>query len=391
MPTLPPSVPLLDLAAELAALRGEVDTALARVLDSGQFVLGPEVEAFEREAATALGARHAIALNSGTDALLIALRAVGVGPGDEVVTPAFSFFATSEVVQLLGAVPVFVDIDPHTFTIDAALVEAAVTTRTKALLPVHLYGAPAPMARLRTIAGRHGLALVEDAAQAFGARYEQRCPGCTWPCGDADLEGMALGTIGDVGAYSFYPTKNLGAYGDGGLLVTERDDMAALARKLRNHGSERRYHHEMVGYNSRLDAFQAAVLRVKLPHLPAWVAARQAVARRYDDLLADVPGVRAPASVPGHVYHQYTISLPRGARDAVAEAMRSDGVATMVYYPTTLDAFGGRVSGSLRHATEAAATVLSLPIYPTLDESRQDHVVASLRRALATTGAARTA
>ncbi|CAN5763740.1 DegT/DnrJ/EryC1/StrS family aminotransferase [soil metagenome] len=381
-------VPLLDLASELAPLRAELDAAWARVLDSSQFVLGPEVEAFEHEVAQALDVRHAVALNSGTDALLIALRALGVGPGDEVITSPFSFFATSEVVQTLGATPVFVDIADDGFAIDADLVEGAITARTKALLPVHLYGASAPMTRLLGVAARHGLVVLEDAAQAFGAHYACACAACrdTGACaggGGADsLAGRALGTLGDAGAFSFYPTKNLGAYGDGGMLVTPRDDVAAAARRLRNHGGVGRYQHESTGYNSRLDALQAAILRVKLPHLPTWVRARRRLAARYDDLLDGLPGVRAPKATIDHVYHQYTVLVGEGRRDGVAEALRADGVDTMVYYPRTLESYGGRVSGDLRCAHAAAAGVLSLPIYPTLDERDQDHVVASLRRAL---------
>ena len=386
MTTSTSNVPLLDLAAELAPLRSDIDAAMARVLDSGQFVLGPEVEAFERAAAAALGVRHAVALNSGTDALLIALRALGIGPGDEVVTSPFSFFATSEVVQLLGATPVFVDIADEGFCLDPDLVEAAVTARTRALLPVHLYGAAAPMARLMDVAQRHGLHVLEDAAQAFGGRYAADCTGCAAEgcAAAAAYVGRSLGTIGDAGAFSFYPTKNLGAFGDGGLLVTDRDAIAESARRLRNHGGAGRYDHEMLGYNSRLDALQAAILRVKLAHLPGWTVARRALAARYDALLADVPGVRVPRGGAGHVYHQYTVRLPEGRRDAVADAMRADGVATMVYYPRTLEAYGGRAMGSLPRATAAARTVLSLPIFPTLGEDRQDLVVASLRRAMAT-------
>jgi dTDP-4-amino-4,6-dideoxygalactose transaminase len=376
-------VPLLDLAADIAPLRSALDAALARVLDSGQFVLGPEVEAFEREAAESLGARQAVALNSGTDALLIALRALGVGPGDEVITSPFSFFATSEVVQLLGATPVFVDIAEEGFALDAGLVEAAITPRTRALLPVHLYGAPAPMAQLLDVARRHGLHVVEDAAQAFGARYGGDCAGCPGGCRGRDaLVGRALGTLGSAGAFSFYPTKNLGACGDGGLLVSDREDVADAARRLRNHGGVHRYEHETLGYNSRLDALQAAILRVKLPYLPAWTAARRAVAARYDALLADLPEVRRPVAVSGHVYHQYTVRLPAAKRDAVAAAMRADGVATMVYYPRTLDAYGGRVAGRLPRAEAVARSVLSLPIYPSLGATAQEQVVASLRRAL---------
>jgi dTDP-4-amino-4,6-dideoxygalactose transaminase len=377
------SIPLLDLVEETRDLRPALDAAWHRVVGSGQFVMGPEVEAFEGEAEAYLGVRHAVGLNSGTDALVIALRALGVGVGDEVITTPFSFFATAETVLLLGAVPVFVDLVPDGFMLDPAGVAAAVGPRTRAILPVHLFGELAPMAELARLAERHGLALIEDAAQAFGARYRAGCRACPTPgsCAD-DLHGRAAGALGDAAAFSFYPTKNLGAMGDGGLLTTDDDAVAATARRLRNHGSERRYRHLEVGYNSRLDALQAAVLRVKLPWLDGWTAARQRLAARYDVLLAGLDGVTTPAASPGHVYHQYTLRLPADRRDAVAERMRAAGVATLVYYPETLERYGGRAVGELRHAHRAASEVLSLPLYPSLSEAAQDRVVRALRAAL---------
>jgi len=375
-------VSLLDLAAELRELRPELDAAWHRVVDSGQFVLGPEVEAFEREAADYLGVRHAVGLNSGTDALTIALRALGVGPGDEVITTPFSFFATSETVLLLGATPVFVDLRPDGFLVDAAAVAAAIGPRTRALLPVHLFGELAPMADLARLAERHGLALIEDAAQAFGATYGPSCSACAAPDHCADpRHGRRAGALGSAAAFSFYPTKNLGGLGDGGLLTTDDDRVAATARRLRNHGSERRYHHLEAGYNSRLDALQAALLRVKLRRLDAWTEERRRVAARYDALLADVAGVTTPAATPGHVYHQYTVRIAGGRRDAVAQRLRDEGIATMIYYPLTLERFGGRAVGDLPNARRAAAEVLSLPIYPTLAAPAQERVVAALRRA----------
>ena len=376
----PRTVPLLDLAAELEPLRPDLDAAWRRALASGQFVLGPEVEAFEREAADYLGVRHAVGLNSGTDALTIGLRALGVGPGDEVITTPFSFFATSETVLLLGAVPVFVDLSPDGFLLDPNAVAEAVTERTRVILPVHLYGELAAMDELNRIALRHELRVLEDAAQAFGAR-------AIAPIGEngevSPPSGRSAGALGHAAAFSFYPTKNLGALGDGGLLTTDDDEVASHARRLRNHGSERRYHHLEPGYNSRLDALQAAWLRVKLPHLDAWTQARRRVAARYDTLLADIDGVVTPRPGPGHVYHQYTLRLPDGRRDAVAEGLRTRGVASMVYYPETLDRYGGRAHGDLPHARRAAAEVLSLPIYPTLDEEAQSHVAYALRAAVA--------
>lgn len=378
----PQRVPVLDVASELAPVRQALEEAIARVLASGQLVLGPEVEAFEAEAAAYLGAAHAVGLNSGTDALVIALRALGIGPGDEVVTTPFSFFATSEAIQLVGAVPVFVDLAPGTFTLDPTLVEAALTPRTAALLPVHLYGDAAPLAALLELAAAHDLRVIEDAAQAFGARYPERCVGCR--CGGAadDLKGRSLGTLGDVGAYSFYPTKNLAALGDAGLLVTDDAELAAHARRLRNHGSERRYEHVTLGYNSRLDALQAAALRVKLPHLASWHEQRRRLAERYDAALADLAALTLPTASSEHVYHQYTVRVAAGRRDEVAAALATAGVATSVHYPATLDRYGGRVHGDLANARAAAASVLSLPLFPSLGEARQDHVIAALRRAL---------
>lgn len=376
---------MLDLMAEIADVRAELDAAWARVLASGQFVLGPEVAAFEAEAAAYLDVAHAVGLNSGTDALLLALRALDVGPGDEVITTPFSFFATSETILSVGAIPVFVDLAPATFLLDPAAAAAAVTPRTRALLPVHLYGEAAPMAALRRLAEVHGLHLIEDAAQAIGARYAAPCRACPDPdrCAANAPVGRAVGALGDAAAFSFYPTKNLGALGDGGLLTTADADLAARVRRLRNHGSERRYHHEELGVNSRLDALQAAALRAKLPRLDGWTAARRAVAARYDAALAGVAGLTPPAPTPGHVYHQYTVRVRGGRRDAVADALAAGGIATMVYYPHTLERYGGRVANLLPNAHAAAAEALSLPVYPTLATDAQDRVVDALRRALA--------
>jgi len=377
------TVPILDIRAELAALRPALDAAIARVLDSGQLVLGPEVEAFEQEAADYLGVRHAVGLNSGTDALVIALRALGIGPGDEVITSPFSFVATSEAIQLLGAVPVFVDLAENSFTLAADAVEAAITVRTAALLPVHLYGDAAPMAALLPLARRFGLRVLEDTAQAFGARYPGRCVGCACSADDSEaVAGRRLGTLGDAGAISFYPTKNLGALGDAGLLVTDDDATATFARKLRNHGSEQRYKHETLGYNSRLDALQAAVLRVKLAFLDGWTSARRAVAARYDADLAGIDGLTLPPASSEHVYHQYTVRIAGGRRDAVADQLRRAGVASSVHYPATLERYGGRAHGALPNAQAAAASVLSLPLYPSLDALRQDRVIDAVRDAL---------
>lgn len=362
------TIPMLDLGPELDQLGDEIRAAMERVLRSGRFILGPEVEAFEAEAAAYLGARHAVGLNSGTDALVIALRALGVGPGDEVVTTPFTFFATAEAVSLLGATPVFVDVDARTFNLDPALVEAAVTERTKALLPVHLFGRPAPMDELGAIAQRHGLAIVEDAAQAFGAM----------------AGGRRIGTLGQAGAFSFFPSKNLGAYGDGGLVATDDDQIAEAARMLRAHGSRRKYHNETLGYNSRLDALQAAILRVKLPHVDAWNEARRAVAQRYDAALAGVGGIIAPEPAEGHVYHQYTVRVLGGRRDAVRAALRAAGVETMVYYPVPCHRLPVYAASApaLPVAERLAAEVLSLPMGPYLAEEDQARVIDALVAAL---------
>jgi len=378
----PPPIPLLDLQAEHAALRDDLDRAYARVRDSGQFVLGPEVSAFEAEAAAALGVGHAVGLSSGTDALTIALRIAGVGPGDEVITSPFSFFATSETVLLLGATPVFVDLAPDTFLIDPQAVADAITPRTKAIVPVHLYGELAPLQALRELAEQHGLVLIEDAAQAFGARYAHPCAACPTPhsCGQG-LVGRGAGGLGHLAAFSFYPTKNLGALGDAGLLTTDDAEMARHARMLRNHGGEARYDHQLLGYNARLDALQAAFLRVKLPHLEGWTEARRAAADRYRDLLADVPGVTLPAATPGHVYHQFTLRIAEH-RDALAAALQARGVATMVYYPHTLERYGGRSLGDLPEAHRVAAEALSLPLYPSITGEVQRRVAEAIRDAL---------
>ncbi len=361
-------LPFLDLAPETDALWDELNAAVRRVLRSGQFVMGPEVAAFEEEVARYLGVSHAVGVNSGTDALVIGLRALGIGPGDEVVTTPFSFFATAEAISSTGATPVFADVNPRSFNLDPAGVEEKITPRTKAILPVHLYGLPAAMDELLGLAEAHGLLVLEDCAQSFGARYS----------------GRATGTLGHAGAYSFYPTKNLGAYGDGGLLVTNDAATAESARMLRDHGALKRYHNEMLGYNSRLDALQAALLRVKLPHVDAWNAARRRVAGCYNGLLEPFDNVVTPALSEGHVFHQYTVRLLGVDRDAVQAKLKGMGVSTMVYYPVPQDrlpVYWGQhprnpVSDSL------SAEVLSLPIWPAMTLDVQQRVVSALETAL---------
>jgi dTDP-4-amino-4,6-dideoxygalactose transaminase len=363
------TIPILDLGPEIELLWDDLNAAFQRVLRSGQFIGGPEVEAFEHEVGAYLGAKHAVGVNSGTDALVIGLRALGIGPGDEVVTTPFSFFATAESISSVGATPVFVDIDEDSFNIDPDLVERAITPRTKAIMPVHLYGRPAAMDALLDVAERYGLKVVEDCAQSFGARHR----------------GRQTGTLGHVGAYSFFPTKNLGGFGDGGLIATDDDDVALLARKLRAHGSIKKYRNEMLGYNSRLDAVQAALLRVKLPHVDRWNEARRAAATRYGELLAGDPRFVAPAVTDGHVFHQYTIRVQDDDRDGIANALAARGVATMVYYPVPQDRLPVYAATRVAQPVSArtAAQVLSLPISPNLGIEDQRAVVDALRRTLA--------
>jgi dTDP-4-amino-4,6-dideoxygalactose transaminase len=359
----------LDLARETESLGEELREALEGVLRTGRFILGPNVEALEDEIARYLGVRHAIGLNSGTDALLIGLEALGVGKGDEVVTSPFTFVATAEAIHRAGATPVFVDIDPVTFNLDPAALEERITERTRALLPVHLFGHPADMDPVVEIARRRGLRVFEDAAQAIGAEYR----------------GRKAGALGDAAAFSFYPTKNLGAYGDGGMIVTDDDEVADRARGLRNHGALDKYRSDVAGHNSRLDEIQAAVLRVKLPRVDAWNDVRREMARRYGEALADVPDVLPPSEAPWahHVWHQYTIRLPRDLREPIREKLTAAGIATAVYYPVPLHTLGAyRSERTLPEAERAAEQVLCLPIGPTLPDDAVPRVTEELRRLL---------
>lgn len=346
-------VPLIDLPAELAPLRADLDAAIARVLDSAHFIGGPELEAFEAELATAAGATAAIGVSSGTDAILVALMALGLGPGDEVVTTPFTFFATGGCIARLGARPVFADIDPETFNLDPAAASAAITPRTRAILPVNLYGLPAALPDTP-------IPIIEDAAQSLGA----------------------AGPRGQAAATSFFPTKNLGALGDAGAVLTRDPAFADRVRLLRTHGARPKYFHAAIGGNFRLDALQAAALRVKLPHLTTWNAARRANAARYRTLFAAAPGIppelRLPADHPDHIYHQFVIRAPR--RDPLRAHLAAAGIGTEIYYPRPLhlqDCFAdlGHRPGSLPHAERAAAEVLALPIFPGLTEAQQAHVV----------------
>lgn len=361
-------IPILDLRGQHRALLPELMDVLEEVLAGAHFILGPNVKAFEQEVAEYLGAAHAVGLNSGTDALHLALRALDIGPGDEVITSTFSFIATAEAVSILGARPVFVDIDPRTYALDPRAVEEAITPRTRAIIPVHLYGTPASMIDVMSIARRHDLAVVEDCAQSIGAT----------------IDGKMTGTFGTISAFSFFPSKNLGACGDAGMIVTDRADLADRVRSLRAHGGRKKYYHEEVGLNSRLDEIQAAILRVKLRHLEEWTQNRREIAARYNDALTGISGIQTPFEETGsrNVYHQYTIRTAR--RDALAEALKADGITTMVYYPLPLHlqpayaADGGKI-GDCPNAEAAAESVLSLPISPDLTDEDQARVVSAIR------------
>lgn len=371
-------IPVLDLGPELELLWDELSSEALRVMRSGRFVLGPDVEAFEDAAAEYLGVQHAVGLNSGTDALVIGLRALGVQPGDQVVTTPFTFFATAEAISLIGATPVFADIEADNLNLDPAAAEAAVTDRTTALIPVHLFGRPAEHAALSTIAKRHGLRLLEDCAQAFGATIR-----------GVDGSDRRVGGLGDAGTFSFYPTKTLGGFGDGGLLTTDDDEVAGVAGMLRTHGERSRYHNEMLGYASRLDALQAALLRVKLRRVDEFNEGRRSAARRYGGLLGDLEAAGAlttPAVADGHVFHQYTVRIHDGRRDEVRAALDDAGVGTMIYYPIPVHRLPVYAEAyadvHLPVAETAAEEVLSLPIWPAITEATQARVVDALESAV---------
>ena len=367
-------VPLLDLQAQYAPLRTELLAAMTRVCDSQRFIMGPEVEAFEREVATALEAAEAVAVSSGTDAILATLMALGIGPGDEVITSTYSFFATAGCISRVGATPVLVDIVPETYNLDPLAIRAAVTPRTRAIMPVHLYGLCADMDPLLEVAAAAGIAVVEDACQAIGARYR----------------GRQAGTMGAAGCFSFFPSKNLGAFGDAGLVTTNDPALARELRIVRNHGADPKYIHKRIGGNFRLDALQAAVLRVKLPHLPRWTGMRRANAARYSALFAQsalAGRVTLPIEPPGchHIFNQFVVRVPE--RDIVRERLSAAGVGTEVYYPVPFHqqecfaALGYR-RGAFPEAEAAAASSLALPIFGELTPAQQDAVVAALAGAV---------
>jgi dTDP-4-amino-4,6-dideoxygalactose transaminase len=372
-------IPILDLRPQYESLKLEIHAAITKVLERGDFIMGEEVKLFEAEVAAYLGVKHAIGLNSGTDALFIGLRAMGIGAGDEVITTSFSFFATAEAILHVGATPVFVDIDENTFNLNPDLLEAAITERTKAIIPVHLYGRPCEMGKIMAVAQKHNLKVLEDCAQSFGAKYMGGCSSCDGSCISKEIQNKFTGTIGDAGAFSFFPSKNLGAYGDGGMLVTNDDEIAELTRKLRSHGSIKKYHNELVGYNSRLDTLQAAILRVKLPHVDFWNVARRQIAENYNNLINDA-SIIIPEIIGGHVFHQYTIRVTQKSRDNVQKRLTDVGVGSMVYYPISQDQLpvykGTYVPQPL--STLVAKQVLSLPMYPELGVEKQKLIVEKL-------------
>ncbi|QUY43032.1 DegT/DnrJ/EryC1/StrS aminotransferase family protein [Acaryochloris marina] len=377
-------IPILDLKPQYASIKADIHTALDRVLESGAFIMGPEVKQFEQEVATYLGVKHAIGVNSGTDALVIGLKASGIGVEDEVITTPFSFFATAESISNVGAKPIFVDIDPHTFNLNAHQIEAKVTPKTRAILPVHLYGHPAAMATIMEVAKKYQLKVIEDCAQAFGAHYwgsEVRNEPSGVPTKVDHLRDKAVGTIGDVGAYSFFPSKNLGAYGDGGLITTNDDAIAEKARMLRVHGALKKYHNEVLGYNSRLDSIQAAILRVKLPHIDNWNQGRRQVAQTYNDGLANLPGIITPQIVEGHVFHQYTIRVLDQKRDALKQYLADHEIGSMVYYPVPQDqlpVYLGQYD-VFEVSSQYTQEVLSLPIWPELQPDTQSLIIKTIQ------------
>jgi len=369
-------VPYLDLKAQYQSIKPEIDAAISRVLESGQFVLGPEVAAFEQEFAAYCGATECIALNSGTSALHLALLAAGVGPGDEVITVPFTFVASVAAVIYAGARPVLVDIDPRSFTMDPSVIEAAITPRTKAILPVHLYGQPADMAPIMEVAQRHGLVVIEDAAQAHGAKYD-----------GAKYKARPVGSIGDMACFSFYPGKNLGAYGEAGAVTTSNPEYANTIRLLRDWGQDRKYHHILRGFNYRIEGIQGAILRVKLRHLDQWTEARRAVVRQYNELLLD-SGVETPVEMPWarHVYHVYTLRVED--RDGLHAALQADGIQTGIHYPVPAHlqpayADLGYGRGAFPRSEKAAEHVLSLPLYPELSFQAIADVAGAVRKAVA--------
>jgi len=361
-------VPLLDLKREYAVVKSDVDAAVHAVLDHGKFILGPEVKELEEKIAAFIGSEHAVGVASGSDALVLALRACGVGPGDEVVTTTFSFFASAGSVTRVGGKPVFVDIDPETYNLDPQQLSAAVTDRTKAIMPVHLFGQTADMDPINEIARAGKIKVIEDAAQALSAEYK----------------GRKAGTLGDLACFSFFPSKNLGCAGDGGMITTGGQELAEMLRVLRVHGSKPKYYYKITGYNSRLDSLQAAILLAKFPHLEKWSDARRKHADIYDRELAGVGDLELPKRLPEcrHIFNQYTIAT--GRRDDLMAHLKDKQVGHAIYYPVPLHlqecyADLGHREGDLPHSEKRAKQVLSIPVYPYLTESEQSYIIESIK------------
>ena len=358
------NIPMVDLKLQYQDLKPELDAAIIAALGETRFILGPNVQAFDTEASDYLGVRHAISCASGTDALHLALLAAGIRAGDEVITSSFTFIATAEAIRYIGAVPVFVDIQPGSFNIDPQCISAAITAKTRAILPVHLFGQPADMREIQTLADQHDLLVIEDCAQSFGSRYD----------------GRVTGSMGCSGAFSFFPSKNLGCYGDGGMITTDDDEIAARIRMLRNHGSSQQYHHDIIGYNSRLDELQAVILRLKLKRIDDYNRKRLQVAREYNQRLAgsrfETPAIPEDRD---HVFHQYTLLCD--GRDALRESLLAQGIACAVYYPIPLHlqkAFADTAAPSLPVAEEIARRCLSLPIFPEMSMPQIETVCEAL-------------
>ncbi len=357
-------IPILDLTAQYKSIKDEIDSAVARVVDSQYFILGPEVEAFESEVAAYCGTKYAVGVASGTDALILALKALGIGEGDEVITTPFTFFATAESISLVGAKPVFVDINPKTYCINPGLIENKITKKTKAIIPVHLFGQCADMDRILEIAKLNNLKVIEDTAQAMGATYK----------------GKQAGSMGDIGALSFFPSKNLGGFGDGGMVITNNKELADKIRMLRVHGSAVRYIHSAIGTNSRLDAFQAAILRVKLKHLNKWLDGRRKVAKYYDENLKGLPIITPfTPSYNMHTYHLYVLRIKPGP-EKLAKSINDAGIEARTYYPVSLhlqEAYKGLgyKKGDFKESESASPETLAIPIYPELDTDELSFIV----------------
>ncbi len=371
-------IQMVDLISQYQKIKPEVDSAILNVIENAQFINGPEVTAFQKELEDYLKVKHVIPCANGTDALQIALMALGLKPGDEVITPSFTYIATTEVMALLGLKPVFVEVDPHTFCIDTNKIEEAITTKTKAIVPVHLYGQAALMDEIMRIAKKHNLFVVEDNAQAIGSNYHH-----------ADGKVSKTGTIGDIGCTSFFPSKNLGCYGDGGAICTNNDELAAKMRMIANHGQSKRYYHDIVGCNSRLDSIQAAVLRIKLRKLDEYIDARRAVADHYDQFFSDFTQVQTPirGSYSKHVFHQYTLVLDGVDRDALNTFLAEHDVPSMIYYPVPAHkqkmfaAFGSE-NTNLPVTDWLTERVISLPIHTEMEQDQLDHICASVAKFL---------